>query len=357
MKNPIDILELTLSQLESKLKDMDIAGYRAKQIYSWLYRGTLDFTEMTNISKDMQNRLSNRFNIANLKMLESIESDDGSTIKFLFLLKDENIIECVVMEYSYGNTICISTQVGCKMGCSFCASSKGGFVRDLSTGEMISQILTAKSELSKDTKEYNIKNIVLMGSGEPLDNYDNTIKFLKMIHDPDGLNLSYRNMTLSTCGIVDKIYKLSEENMPITLAISLHAPNDSIRRKIMPISSRYSIDDIFKASDHYFQETGRRITLEYALIDGINDRYEDALELGKRIGDYGFHVNIIPINEISDSVHRRSSEDTISQFINVLRDQNINVSRRRELGTSIQGACGQLRYDYLGRYVKRLKGE
>lgn len=357
MGKSIDILDLTLDELQYELEKLGIKRYRGEQIYEWLYKGILEFEHMTNIPKDMRYMLKEKFNIKNIDPLEVIESEDGSTTKFLFLLGDGNIIESVVMEYSYGSTICISTQVGCRMGCSFCASCKGGFVRDLSPGEMVAQILSAKRELGTERGEYSIKNIVLMGSGEPLDNYKNTIKFLKMVHDPLALNIGYRNITLSTCGVVDKIYELAREDIPMTLAISLHAPNDHIRKKIMPSAYKYSIDDIIGASKYYFKNTGRRVTFEYALMDGINDRPGHAIELGRRLRGFPSHVNIIPINEIRDSNYKRSSENAIEKFIATLEEQNVQVSRRRELGHNIQGACGQLRHDYLERYISRSKGE
>lgn len=357
MGKSIDILDLSLDELKYELEKMGIKSYRGEQIYEWLYKGVVDFKDMTNISKDMQEILSKNFNIKNIDTLEKIESEDGSTVKYLSLLEDGNIIESVVMRYSYGNTICVSTQIGCRMGCSFCASCKKGFVRNLSPGEMVAQVLAAERHIESREDERAIKNVVLMGSGEPLDNYKNTIKFLEMIHDPLAINISYRNITLSTCGVVDKIYALAEEGLPITLAISLHAPNDDIRKKIMPSAYKYSIDDIIDASEYYFEKTGRRVTLEYALIDGVNDKSKHAVELAKRLKGLPFHVNIIPINEIRDSHYRRSSERTIRTFINTLEKYHIPVSRRRELGHNIQGACGQLRHDYLDQYISHSKGE
>ncbi len=353
----MNILDLTMDELAYELEKMDIKRYRAEQIYQWLYRGVLNFKDMTNISKETRRLLAQKFKSKPLKILDRIDSHDKSTSKYLFLLEDENIIESVVMRYGYGNTICISTQVGCRMGCGFCASTKEGFLRNLTPGEMVAQVLAAEMDLGIDGDGRAIKNIVLMGSGEPLDNYDNTLKFLKIIHEPLGFNMSHRNITLSTCGLVPGIYSLAEEDLAITLSISLHAPNDNIRQIIMPIANRYNIEDIIEASKHYFEETGRRVTFEYALIDGVNDREKHAIELAKRLRGFACHVNLIPINEIHDSQYKRSSEENINRFMYILKTYNIQVTRRRELGHNIQGACGQLRRDYLNRYMSGSKEE
>ncbi len=357
MKERIDILDLTLEELAFELGKLNIAQYRAEQIYAWLHRGVLDFYDMTNIPKDMRALLDKSFKTSSVKILDILQSEDKSTAKYLFLLDDGNIIEGVVMRYTYGNTICVSTQVGCKMGCSFCASTKAGFVRDLSAGEMIAQVLAAERHIDADKGKRGIKNIVLMGSGEPLDNYENTLKFLNIIHHSLGLNISYRNITLSTCGLVTRIYDLADEGLPITLSISLHAPNDELRKEIMPIAHRYGIDEIIQSSKYYFKKTGRRVTFEYALIDNVNDRKDHAMELGQKLKDFPCHVNLIPINEIRDSHYVRSSEKNIDRFIKILQGYDIQVTRRRELGQNIQGACGQLRRDYLGRYISHSKGE
>lgn len=357
MDGHMDILDLTIDELARELEEIGIKRYRADQIYEWLYRGVLDFDKMTNISKEMRILLANHFRSKPLKILDKIEANDGSTRKYLFLLEDKNIIESVVMRYVYGNTICISTQVGCKMGCDFCASTKEGFIRHLTPGEMVAQVLEAEMDLGIDGDARAIKNIVLMGSGEPLDNYENTLKFLNIVHEPLGLNMSYRNITLSTCGLVPRIYELSDENIPITLSISLHAPNDNIRQQIMPIARVYSIDDVIEASKYYFKKTGRRVTFEYALIENINDKKEHAVELAKRLEGFPCHVNIIPVNKIRGSQYVRSDERNINRFMDILEAYNLQVTRRRELGHNIQGACGQLRRDYLSRYMSNFKEE
>lgn len=250
------------------------------------------------------------------------------------------------MKYHYGYTMCLSTQVGCRMGCRFCESTKQGLIRNLEPGEMIAQILEANKDLDSPN-ERSIRNIVLMGSGEPLDNYDNTIKFLKLLHEPEGWNMSYRNMTLSTCGLVPAIRKLAGENIPLTLSISLHAPNDDIRKQLMPVASAYRVSEIIGAAKEYFEKTGRRVTFEYSLVRGINDSSENAAELAVKLKGFPCHVNVIPVNEIKDADFTRSQEEQIRKFIDVLKAKGIQVTRRRELGQDIQGACGQLKRGYL----------
>jgi 23S rRNA (adenine2503-C2)-methyltransferase len=320
--------------------------FRAKQVYQWIYKGVSNFEEMTDIPKPLKEKLSSRFYIGGIRVLKKLISKDDSTRKYLFLLQDHNIIECVVMKYYYGNTLCLSTQVGCRMGCKFCESTKQGLVRNLEPGEMMAQVLQANRDLNSPNQR-SIRNIVLMGSGEPLDNYDNTLKFLRLLHAPEGWNMSYRNMTLSTCGLIPGIMKLAEENIPLTLSISLHAPNDDIRRQLMPVASAYGVSEIIDAAKEYFNKTGRRVTFEYSLIHGVNDKQENALELAARLKGFPCHVNVIPVNEIKDSEFTRSNEFEIRQFIKILQDSGIQVTRRRELGQDIQGACGQLKRGYL----------
>jgi 23S rRNA (adenine2503-C2)-methyltransferase len=343
-----NILDYSLVEIEHIVKDMGQPAFRAKQIFKWLHTGVTSFKDMNNISQHMRQELDGRFIIGGVEILQKLVSKNDGTAKYLFLLRDGNIIESVVMPYSYGNTQCLSTQVGCRMGCRFCASTREGLVRNLTPGEMLSQVFTAnKDVLDKEDRDRGIKNIVLMGSGEPLDNYDNVIKFIHLIHDPMGMNISYRNITLSTCGLVPNIIKLAHEDMPITLSLSLHAPNDELRRKIMPIGSKYSVHDIIDASRYYFKETGRRVTFEYALMEGVNDGEKEAFELSKLLGDFDCHVNVIPVNPIEDGMYRKGSRESVERFISILRRSGINVTKRRELGSDINGACGQLKRSYL----------
>ncbi|HZJ82900.1 MAG TPA: 23S rRNA (adenine(2503)-C(2))-methyltransferase RlmN [Clostridia bacterium] len=344
--NRIDILNLMPDEITKELKDMGEKPFRGKQVLQWIYKGIKDFDHMLNIPKTTRQRLEEKYVIGNVDQIEKRISDNNQTVKYLCLLADRNIIECVVMRYKYGNTLCISTQVGCRMGCRFCESTKQGLIRNLEVGEMMSQVLMANAEMGKP-EDRDIRNIVLMGSGEPLDNYDNVIKFLNLIHNPDVFNMSYRNITLSTCGLVPAIERLAQEYIPITLSISLHAPNDKLRRKLMPGASVYSVSQIIEAGKHYFHTSGRRVTFEYALMDGINDRIEDAEELGERLKGFPCHVNIIPINEIEGRPYHRSPEPSIELFSNTLNGFGVEVTRRRELGQDIGGACGQLKRGYL----------
>jgi 23S rRNA (adenine2503-C2)-methyltransferase len=273
-----------------------------------------------------------------IEIFKRFDSKIDQTKKYLFSLKDGNIIESVSMGYKHGTTICISTQVGCKMGCSFCASTKGGLIRNLTPGEMLNQIYMIEND-----QNINISNIVLMGSGEPLDNYDNTIKFLKIIHSELGHNLSYRGITISTCGIVPKIYELADEKIPVTLSISLHSAFDEARKKIMPISSKYSIAEIIDACKYYDSKNNRRITFEYTLIDGVNDREEDIDEISRILRGINSHVNLIPLNPIKEYQENRPSKSNIKRFENDLQKRNIDVTIRREMGADISASCGQLR--------------
>ena len=341
-----DILGLMPNEIIKELADMGEQPFRGKQVVNWLYKGINSFGAMTNLPKSTRQKLESKYKIGSLKQIDRQKSEKGDTIKYLYLLADNNIIECVVMKYAYGNTLCLSTQVGCRMGCSFCASTKEGLVRNLEVGEMVAQLLIANSDIGR-AEDRGIRNIVLMGSGEPLDNYQNVIKFMRLVHHPDVFNISYRNITLSTCGLVPKMKELSQEDIPITLSISLHAPNDEIRRKIMPVASAYSVDEIVQAGKYYFEKTGRRVTFEYSLIDRLNDSEENARELAYRLKDFSCHVNVIPINEIEGTPYRRSSEYRIESFINTLKSLGLQVTRRRELGQDIGGACGQLKRGYL----------
>ena len=345
----IDILGLMPYEIEEGLLEMDEQAFRGKQVVNWLYKGVKDFDNMNNLPKTIRKKLREKYTIAKVDEIEKHQSDNSETTKYLCLLADHNIIECVVMKYRYGNTLCLSTQVGCRMGCSFCESTKQGLVRNLTVGEMMGQVLLANTDISEDneSEKRGIRNIVLMGSGEPLDNYDNVMKFLRLVHHPDTLGISYRNITLSTCGLVPGMRKLAQEGLPITLAISLHGSNDEIRRKIMPVASAYKVNDIIEAGKYYFEKTGRRITFEYALMDHLNDGMDNAEELGVLLKGFPCHINVIPINEIQDGLYKRSTENRIETFTKTLESLGLQVTRRRELGEDIGGACGQLKRGYL----------
>ena len=344
-----DILGLMPHEMMKELQEMGEQAFRGKQVIGWLYRGAKNFSDMINLPKATREKLDNRYIIGNVKPIEKHISRKRDTIKYLCLLADHNIIECVVMRYRYGNTLCLSTQVGCRMGCSFCESTKQGLIRNLEVGEMMAQVLMTNADVDEDgePEERGIRNIVLMGSGEPLDNYDNVMKFLRLVHHSDTLNISYRNITLSTCGLVPEMKRLAEEDIPITLSISLHAPNDELRREIMPVASAYKVQDIIEAGKFYFEKTGRRVTFEYTLMDHINDGVDHAEELGKQLKGFPCHVNVIPINEIQGAPYGRSSEHRIELFTKRLKSFGVQVTRRRELGQDIGGACGQLKRGYL----------
>ena len=299
-----DILDLTLEEIEQVAERSGQPAYRAKQIVKWLHKGVGHFDEMTDLPQSFRHSLYEQFRIGKIQILEKHRSKTGYATKYLFLLSDHNIIECVVIRYRYGNTLCLSTQVGCRMGCKFCASTIDGLVRSLSMGEMLGQVIEVNRDL-EEAGERGIGHLVLMGSGEPLDNYKNTVEFMKMVHIPMGINMSCRNITLSTCGLVPRMIDLANEGLSVTLSVSLHAPNDKLRKLIMPVASAYSVADVINASRYYFENTGRRITFEYTLIKDFNDRKEHAEELAELIGDSS-HVNIIPVNEIEGLGFRKS---------------------------------------------------
>ena len=339
----INIKNLTKSELNEHLLKLGEPKYRANQIFTWIHRDKIDnFNKMTNISKKLITELNNNFLIDTTMIYKRFESVDGS-IKYLIKLYDDNIIESVLLKAEYGFTVCISSQVGCNMGCKFCASTKGGLIRNLTTDELLSQFYLIK----KDTG-LKISNIVIMGSGEPLNNFDNLIKFFDVINDIDGENLSLRNITLSTSGIVDKIYQLADMKFQITLALSLHASNDDIRNLIMPISKKYKLDEVLKAMSYYYKKTKRRITFEYILIKDINDKLDYAKELSKLLkeefknNNVEFNVNLISINKIDNCIFLPPSSKQIINFQNVLKENKINATIRRSQGKDISGSCGQL---------------
>ena len=334
-----DIKSLSLSELKAEMENMGEKSFKAKQIYSWLHkRGAESFDEMTDISKKLRENLENSYDIYNCSIEKKLVSMYDNTVKYLFRLHDGELIESVVMKYKYGYTICVSSQVGCKMGCRFCASGIAGFVRNLNVSEILSQIYTAQRDL-----DIRISHIVMMGVGEPLDNFDNVIKFLSMISDENGLNIGMRNISLSTCGVVTGIYKLLEKKLQLTLSISLHAPNDEVRSRTMPVNDRWNIDELLKACRDYTKETSRRISFEYAMIDGVNDSDECARELASRLKGMLCHVNLIPVNSVKERNFRKSNDKQIASFIKILEAKGINVTVRRTLGSDINASCGQLR--------------
>lgn len=337
-----NLLDYTLEELKVWMKDNGESAFRGQQIFSWIYKGISDFDNMKNMPKSLISKLKENFVIGLPKIIEVYKSNVDGTEKFLLGFKDGNLIESVLMRYKHGNSICISTQVGCAMGCRFCASTIEGKVRNLTTGEILAQILVVQNHIGE-----RISNVVLMGSGEPLDNYDNVVKFLEVVSAEYGLNIGQRHITLSTCGLVPKIYELADKDYSITLAISLHAFSDDKRKEIMPIANKYSIDEILEACRYYINKTNRRITFEYALVKDVNDGREDAKSLGKLLKGMLCHVNLIPVNEIKENSYKRSSKKTIEDFSEILKNHGIEVTVRREMGSDINAACGQLRRSYI----------
>ena len=337
-----NLLDYTLDELKVWMSENGESAFRAKQILSWIYKGVMDFEGMKNIPKSLIDKLKENFTITMPEIIEVYKSELDGTEKFLLAFPDGNLIESVLMRYKHGNSICISTQVGCRMGCKFCASTIEGRVRNLTTGEILSEVIAVQNYIGE-----RISNIVLMGSGEPLDNYDNVVKFLDVVSADYGLNIGQRHITLSTCGIVPKIYELADRELSITLAISLHAFNDEKRKEIMPIARKYTISELLEACRYYLNKTNRRITFEYALVKDVNDGIEDAKALGKLLRGMLCHVNLIPVNEIKENTFKRSSKKTIEEFSEILKNNGIEVTTRREMGSDINAACGQLRRSYI----------
>ncbi|MCR1951490.1 MULTISPECIES: 23S rRNA (adenine(2503)-C(2))-methyltransferase RlmN [unclassified Clostridium] len=337
-----NILNYSLDEISLWMKENGESAFRAKQVFSWIYKNIWDFDDMKNLPNSLVEKLKENFYIGIPKVVEKYESTLDGTQKLLLAFDDGNIIESVIMKYKHGNSICISTQIGCRMGCKFCASTLEGRVRNLTAGEILSEVIVAQKVLGE-----RISNIVLMGSGEPLDNYENVTKFLDLVNAEYGLNIGQRHITLSTCGLVPKIYELADKGYSITLAISLHAFSDEKRREIMPIANKYSIKEILQACDYYFEKTGRRITFEYSLVSGINDGKEDAKSLSKLLKGRHCHVNLIPVNEIKENTLKRPSKKTIEEFEKIVNENGIEVTVRREMGNDINAACGQLRRNFL----------
>jgi len=339
----IDIKSMNLAELTEFVASIGEKAFRAKQLYQWLHvKQVYAFDDMTNLSKAFREKLSEVSFITDLKQEQVQISQIDGTRKYLFLLEDGNVIESVLMRYKHGNSVCISSQVGCRMGCRFCASTLDGLVRGLRPSEMIDQIY----KIGQDIGE-RISNVVVMGTGEPMDNYDNLLKFITLLTDENGLNISQRNLTVSTCGIVPRMRQLADEKLSITLALSLHASNQKKRLELMPVANKYDIHDVIDACKYYFDQTGRRVTFEYSLVGGVNDTDEDARELSQLIHGMNCHVNLIPVNPIKERDYVQSNAAVIAAFKNKLEKNGINVTVRREMGRDIDGACGQLRKRYI----------
>lgn len=338
-----DIMLYSLDELKEYLNSIGEKPFRAKQIYEWLHQKLVEcFDDMTNISNNLKEKLNNDFYIQSLEMVQVLTSKIDGTQKFLFRLNDGNVIESVLMRYMHGNSVCISTQVGCRMGCRFCASTLDGLVRNLKPSEMLEEIYY----IQRYSKE-RVSNIVLMGSGEPMDNFDNVLAFVKAISDENGLHISQRNITISSCGLAEKIKELADSNVQVTLALSLHAADDETRKQLMPIAYKYSIREVLEACQYFFDKTGRRITFEYSLVAGVNDTKEEAAKLVHLIKGMNCHVNLIPVNPIKERDFKRSTKVNIASFKGHLEKNGINATVRREMGSDIQGACGQLRKSFI----------
>ncbi|HSQ33373.1 MAG TPA: 23S rRNA (adenine(2503)-C(2))-methyltransferase RlmN, partial [Peptostreptococcaceae bacterium] len=325
----------------------DEKSFRGSQIFGWLYKGSKSFEDMKNISNDLRKKLEQSSFIGNLNIYKKFESKIDGTIKYLFLLHDNNIVESVMMKYEHGISVCISTQVGCRMGCNFCASTIDGLVRNLEPWEILDQII----KIQEDVNE-RVSNVVLMGSGEPLDNFENVSQFLRLVNEKNGLNIGYRHITLSTCGVVPKIYELADMGLPINLALSLHSPYDENRKEIMPIAKAYSIKEVIDACKYYIEKTNRRVTFEYSLIKDINDSEQDSQALAKLLRGILCHVNLIPINKIEEREYEKPDKTYIYKFRDMLVKNKITATVRREIGSDVSGACGQLRRKHTGTEEK-----
>lgn len=344
-----DIVSFSYQELQEEMKAIGEKAFRGKQIYEWLHVKLADeFDQMTNLSRDLREKLDTHYQIPKMRVAEHQISRKDPTEKFLFELEDGNMIESVLMKYDYGNSVCISSQAGCRMGCRFCASTIGGLQRNLAPSEMLRQIY----QIQKISKE-RVSNVVVMGTGEPLDNYDNFLKFIHMLSDEHGLNISQRSITASTCGIVPNMRRLAEEGVQITLALSLHGSSQEKRKKLMPVANRYDLQEVLEACDYYFEKTGRRVTFEYSLVKDVNDQPEDVKELTILLRRRNCHLNLIPVNPVRERDYERPDRKNALEFKNKLEKNGINVTIRRERGSDIDGACGQLRR----RYTAAGKGE
>ena len=339
------LLGYTLEELTAYLQTLGEKPFRAKQLYGWLHKGA-EFDQMRNLPAALREKLMQSDTAIGVSIIKTLVSQKDGTEKYLFSLRDGNVVEGVLMRYNYGNTLCISSQVGCLMGCRFCASTLEGRVRDMTAGEMLGEVV-AVNRLHAQGDKRGVTNIVMMGSGEPLDNYDNVVRFLRLVSAPEGINISLRNVSVSTCGLADRMDDLARENLPITLSISLHAPTDEARRRIMPIANQYSIERLMKACRDYVDRVGRRIVFEYALIEGVNTSLEDADRLAELTRGLLCHVNLIPLNDVPERDLRAPGQKGIDAFQKRLESLHVSVTRRREMGADIEGACGQLRRKHL----------
>ena len=336
-----DIKSMTLEEIQGELKAMGQSAFRGGQVYSWLHRGATSFQDMTNLSKDLRQALEERYEITAPKVVRKQESQRDGTIKYLWQLADGNCVETVLMRYHYGNTVCISSEVGCPMGCAFCASTIGGLVRRLKPSEMLDQVLFTQLDSGLP-----ISHIVLMGIGEPLDNFDTVMRFLELVNSPQGMNISMRHISLSTCGLVPKIRMLAEKKLQLTLSVSLHAPSDEIRNTIMPVNKAYNVETLLEACRDYYAMTGRRISFEYAMIRDVNDTESCAKLLLKRLKGLPAHINLIPLNEVAESPLHPSTRQAVQKFQKILEDGSVTATVRRTLGGDIDASCGQLRRNY-----------
>ncbi len=337
----MNIKAMTLPEMTLALKEMGQPAFRAKQIYTWLHKGVHSYDEMTNVSKELRRLLAQEYPFTTPEVVRRQESQRDGTIKYLWRLSDGNCVETVLMRYHYGNTVCISTEVGCRMGCAFCASTLGGLVRRLEPQEMLDQVLFTQVDSGLP-----ISHIVLMGIGEPLDNFDNVMRFLELVNSPEGMNISMRHISLSTCGLVPKIRQLAEKKLQLTLSVSLHAANDQVRNTIMPVNKAYASEELLEACRDYYRITGRRISFEYAMIDGVNDSEADARLLLKRLKGLPAHMNLIPLNHVEESPLKPSSRGAVQRFQKILEDGGVPATVRRTLGGDIDASCGQLRRKY-----------
>ena len=338
---------MTVQEIGAILKDLGQPPFRAKQVFSWLHKGVASYEEMTNLPQSLRTVLAEKYPLYIPQVLRKQESQKDGTVKYLWRLEDGNCVETVLMHYHYGNSVCISTEVGCKMGCAFCASTRAGFVRQLAPSEMLDQVLFTQLDSGQP-----ISHIVLMGIGEPLDNFDNVMRFLELVNHPEGMNISMRHISLSTCGLVPMIDALSERQLQLTLSISLHAPTDQVRSTIMPVNNAYPIGELLDACRRYYQKTGRRISFEYAMIHGVNDSPEDARTLLKRLKGMSAHMNLIPLNHVEESPLKPSTKQSVAVFQKILEDGGIPATVRRTLGGDIDASCGQLRRNFENRLKK-----
>lgn len=332
---------MTLAELRGEFAELGEPAFRAGQVYSWMHRGARSFEEMTNLSKALRAKLAERYTLTAPTAVRKLVSKKDGTIKYLWRLSDGNCVESVLMQYHHGNTVCISSEVGCAMGCAFCASTRGGLVRRLTPSEMLDQVLFTQLDSG-----LSVSNIVLMGIGEPLDNYDTVLRFLELVNSPEGMNIGMRHISLSTCGLVERIDRLAEENLQLTLSVSLHAPTDEIRSTIMPVNRRYNVQTLLAACKRYFEKTGRRISFEYAMIRGVNDTPEMAKLLASRLRGIAAHVNLIPLNDIPESPLKPSYPEVVQTFQKILEQHGIPATVRRTLGSDINASCGQLRRNF-----------